>query len=70
MATRALLAELAPACAASAGVTLSVESVGGVDAAKRVRQGEAFDLVILAADALDALHAEDQAERLAQLEQG
>ncbi|MCE2915163.1 MAG: substrate-binding domain-containing protein [Rubrivivax sp.] len=62
MATRALLAELAPACAASAGVTLSVESVGGVDAAKRVRQGEAFDLVILAADALDALHAEGRVD--------
>ncbi len=36
---------------------IELESVGGVDAARRVRGGEAFDLVVLGADALDALIA-------------
>jgi molybdate transport system substrate-binding protein len=56
MATRALWADLVAACQAATGRRLAVESVGGVDAAKRVRAGEAFDLVLLASDALDALH--------------
>jgi molybdate transport system substrate-binding protein len=56
MATRALLADLADACARrSPPVELAIESVGGVDAARRVRAGEAFDAVVLAADAIDAL---------------
>lgn len=57
MATRAVLAELAQACEARTGLRLAVESVGGVDAAKRVAAGEAFDAVILASDALDKLIA-------------
>jgi molybdate transport system substrate-binding protein len=61
MATRALLAELAAACEAATGLAVAVESVGGVDAAKRVAAsattGEAFDLVFLASDALDVLSA-------------
>jgi molybdate transport system substrate-binding protein len=36
---------------------VTIESVGGVDAAKRVQAGEAFDLVVLAADAIDKLVA-------------
>ncbi len=36
---------------------VSLESVGGVDAARRVRAGEAFDIVALASDAIDALIA-------------
>ena len=56
MATRQLLAELAPRCA-PVGSTLQFESVGGVDAARRVAEGEAFDLVVLAADAMDKLMA-------------
>jgi molybdate transport system substrate-binding protein len=55
MATRALLAELATAAQAQLGVVAAVESVGGVDAAKRVAAGEAFDLVVLASDAVDKL---------------
>ena len=35
-----------------------LESVGGVDAAKRVRAGEAFDAVVLAADVIDQLTGE------------
>ncbi|MET0348479.1 MAG: substrate-binding domain-containing protein [Rhizobacter sp.] len=53
MATRALLAELAVQWSAP----VRVESVGGVDAAKRVAAGEAFDVVVLASDAIDRLVA-------------
>ncbi|MFO1268074.1 MAG: substrate-binding domain-containing protein [Rubrivivax sp.] len=55
MATRALLAELAEAFERHFGIALAIEAVGGVDAAKRVAAGEAFDLVFLAADAIDKL---------------
>ncbi len=55
MATRALLAELTTAFTAATGRPVQIESVGGVDAAKRVAAGEAFDLVILASDAIDRL---------------
>ncbi len=58
MATKQLLAELAAAAARAPVPALEVESVGGVDAAKRVAAGEAFDLVVLASDAIDALIAE------------
>lgn len=57
MATRALLAELAADFTAQTGVKVAIESVGGVDAAKRVAAGEVFDLVLLASDALDKLVA-------------
>lgn len=57
MATRAVLAELAAAFEQRAGHGVDIESVGGVDAAKRVQAGEPFDLVVLAADALDKLIA-------------
>jgi len=57
MATRRLLAELADAYAQTNATLVTVESVGGVDAARRVRDGEAFDFVVLAADAIDALTA-------------
>lgn len=55
MATRLLLNELASEYRKTSGVTLAIESVGGVDAAKRVQRGEAFDLVFLAAEAIDRL---------------
>lgn len=38
-------------------VTAGLESVGGVDAAKRVQAGEPFDGVLLASDAIDKLIA-------------
>jgi molybdate transport system substrate-binding protein len=57
MATRALLGELASAYTRATGVEVAIESVGGVDAAKRVQAGEAFDVVVLAADAIDKLIA-------------
>ncbi|HEY8359323.1 MAG TPA: substrate-binding domain-containing protein, partial [Ramlibacter sp.] len=43
------------------GGTASVESVGGVDAAKRVAAGEPFDFVVLASDAIDKLVASGHA---------
>jgi len=55
MATRQLLADLVIAYQKRTGVTCQVESVGGVDAAKRVASGESFDLVLLASDAIDDL---------------
>jgi ABC-type molybdate transport system substrate-binding protein len=57
MATRAVLAELAAGFEVATGTKVVIESVGGVDAAKRVAAGEAFDLVLLASDALDKLMA-------------
>jgi molybdate transport system substrate-binding protein len=57
MATKALLADLTQAYLAQTGVSVQIESVGGVDAAKRVQAGEAFDMVLLASDAIDKLIA-------------
>src|SRR5262245_26749097 len=57
MATRQVLADLAQAWEQRSGRPVAIESVGGVDAAKRVAAGEAFDFVVLAADAIDKLIA-------------
>jgi molybdate transport system substrate-binding protein len=57
MATKQVLADLAAEYQRSSPHRVSIESVGGVDAAKRVQAGEAFDLVVLAAGAIDALIA-------------
>jgi len=58
MATRQVLAELAAAFETRSGLAVRIESVGGVDAAKRVRAGESFDVVVLASNVIDALIAE------------
>jgi molybdate transport system substrate-binding protein len=58
MATKPLLADLVALYKAQApDIQVLVESVGGVDAAKRVQAGEAFDGVVLASDAIDKLMA-------------
>jgi molybdate transport system substrate-binding protein len=57
MATRQVLAELSSAYEKQSGQTVSIESVGGVDAARRVQEGEPFDFVVLASDAIDKLIA-------------
>jgi molybdate transport system substrate-binding protein len=57
MAPRALLLELARAFKALTGRGVTIESIGGVDAAKRVQAGDAFDVVVLASDAIDRLLA-------------
>ncbi|MCC6814452.1 MAG: substrate-binding domain-containing protein [Rubrivivax sp.] len=57
MATRKLLGELIDKLA---GAPVTVESVGGVDAARRVAAGEVFDAVVLGADAIDRLITDGQ----------
>ncbi len=57
MATRLLLADVVEAWQRSGGTAVRVESVGGVDAARRVHDGERFDVAVLAADAIDRLAA-------------
>ncbi len=62
MATRQLLVALAADAAGRGGPVAAFESVGGVDAARRVAAGERFDLVVLAAEAIDKLLAAGHAE--------
>ena len=57
MATRQVLAELTAGFEQATGHRASIEAVGGVDAARRVLAGEAFDVVVLAADAIARLLA-------------
>jgi molybdate transport system substrate-binding protein len=56
MATREVLADVADVWRHSGG-EVALESVGGVEAAKRVRDGDKFDVVVLAAEAIDKLVA-------------
>lgn len=55
MATRQLLSELFEQFEQQSTYRVELESVGGVDAAKRVEAGETFDVVILGAAAIDKL---------------
>ena len=57
MATRLLLAELVDDFCRQRDCDVAIESVGGVAAAKRVQAGEAFDVVVLASEAIDKLIA-------------
>jgi molybdate transport system substrate-binding protein len=57
MATRRLLADVVQAWLQRGGAEIDIESMGGVDAARRVRDGEAYDVVVLAADAIEKLCA-------------
>jgi molybdate transport system substrate-binding protein len=59
MATKAVLADLANAYEARSRHLIVIESVGGVDAARRVQAGEPFDVVVLASDAIDKLLASE-----------
>lgn len=58
MASRQVLTRLAEEWTAKSGQHIQLTAVGGVDAAKRVQAGEGFDLVFLASDALEKLHAQ------------
>ena len=60
MATRQVLADLVELFQRQSAQAVAVESVGGVDAARRVRAGETFDVVVLAADAIEQLMASGQ----------
>lgn len=58
MATRQVLSELLAAWHARGGEETTIESVGGIDAARRVQVGEeALDVVFLASEALTKLQA-------------
>lgn len=57
MATRLLLVDLAAQWQAASSQYVSVESVGGLDAAERVQAGEAFDGAVLGLGAIDKLIA-------------
>jgi len=57
MATRQVLAELITSHEQAGGAATVLEAVGGVDAARRVQEGEAFDIVALASNALSQLES-------------
>ena len=57
MATKDVLTELTRAFEARTGQAVALESVGGVEVARRVQAGEAFDVVALSRDALEKLSA-------------
>jgi molybdate transport system substrate-binding protein len=57
MATRQILGELSAAYERRSGCAAVIESVGGVDAARRVQAGEPFDVVFLASGAVEKLIA-------------
>ena len=57
MATRELLIELIARYERTTGQPVTAEAAGGVDVAKRVRAGEAVDVVVLSSTAIDSLIA-------------
>ena len=58
MATRLILGELALRHQAKTGIAVDIRSMGGVDAARIVRAGEAVDMVVLASNVMAQLEAE------------
>jgi molybdate transport system substrate-binding protein len=58
MATREVLNELAARYERDTKQKIATEAAGGVDVAKRVQNGEAVDLVVLASNAIDKLIAD------------
>jgi molybdate transport system substrate-binding protein len=58
MATRLILGELAQRYEAGCGVSVAIKAMGGVDAARLVREGEPADIVILASGPMAKLEAE------------
>ena len=63
MATREVLAELAGLYRRKAGPGVAIESIGGVEAARRIRAGEPFDVAVLADEAMSALESEGRVVR-------
>ena len=57
MAMSHVLTELADAYEQRSRQRVTIVSVGGVEAARRVKEGEAFDFVVLAIDAIEQLAA-------------
>lgn len=58
MAAREVLKELASRHTQAGGAPVDARAAGGVDVAKRVRAGEALDVVVLASNVIDELLAE------------
>jgi molybdate transport system substrate-binding protein len=58
MATRLILEELSRRYEASSGDRVAIRPMGGVDAARLVRAGEAVDVVVLASNVMAELEAE------------
>jgi molybdate transport system substrate-binding protein len=63
MATRQILADLARDYEASHGTRVEIRSMGGVEAAKLVRAGEATDIIILTSRVMASLEAEGHLSR-------
>jgi molybdate transport system substrate-binding protein len=57
-----VLTELADAYEQRSGQRVAIVSVGGVDAARRVNEGEALDFVVLAADAIEKLASDGRVD--------
>lgn len=58
MATRQLLADLSHSFEAAAPWKVEIESMGGVDAARIIREGKAIDVIVLAASVMEKLESE------------
>ncbi len=58
MATGSLLTELAADIGREHGIAISFTSAGGIEVAQQVRDGAPVDLVVLAADVMDALQSD------------
>lgn len=58
MATRQILADLVVPYEQRTGCRVDIQSMGGVDAARRVRAGEPTDVIILASAVMEQLEAE------------
>ncbi len=55
MATKSILLELTKRYQDKSGIEVIIESMGGVDASKRIQNGEAYDMALLGSDAIDRL---------------
>jgi molybdate transport system substrate-binding protein len=62
MAMRHVLAELGDAYEQRSGQRVAIVSAGGVDAARRIADGEVFDFVVLAADAIERLASDGRVD--------
>jgi molybdate transport system substrate-binding protein len=58
MATRQILADLVGPYEQRTGYRIAIQSMGGVDAARRIRAGEPTDVIILASTVMEQLEAE------------
>ena len=58
MATRQILGELCHRYQDKTGIAVAIEPMGGVDAARRIRGGEATDVIVLASGVMAKLEAE------------